>query len=247
MQDFIGKTVLITGASSGLGRACALEFAKRGASLLLVSRSMPALETLAQELNAMGTQARAIACDVTNTSQVHALFVGLDNLDVLVNNAGSNQPEPFTDVTAETLDRLINLNIRSMFVVAQAATRALLRCQRGGSIVNMSSQMGHVGAVNRSVYCMSKHAIEGLTKALAVELGPQNIRVNSVAPTYIETSMTTPFFANSTFREDTLRRIPLGRIGQPQEVAAAVVFLASPAASLITGTSLVVDGGYTAQ
>jgi NAD(P)-dependent dehydrogenase (short-subunit alcohol dehydrogenase family) len=154
---------------------------------------------------------------------------------------------PFLDVPLETLDHLLDLNVRSMFVTAQAAARAMLRGGSGGAIVHMSSQMGHVGAPNRSVYCMSKWAIEGLTKAMAVELAPQGIRVNAVAPTYIETPMTRPFFENAAFREDTLRRIPLGRIGSIEEVAAAVVFLCSPEASLITGSSLLVDGGYTAQ
>jgi len=166
---------------------------------------------------------------------------------VLVNNAGGNRPMPFVDVPLETLDHLLDLNVRSMFVTAQAAARAMLRAGNGGAIVQMSSQMGHVGAPNRTVYCMTKWAIEGLTKAMAVELAPRQIRVNAVAPTYIETPLTRPFFADPAFREDTLRRIPLGRIGTIDEVSAAVLFLASPAASLITGSSLLVDGGYTAQ
>lgn len=149
-------------------------------------------------------------------------------------------------VVPGTLDEVLALNVRSMFVTAQAAARLMARA-RAGVIINMSSQMGHVGAPNRTVYCMTKHAIEGLTKAMAVELGPLGIRVNAVAPTYIETPMTEPYFADVSFRQEVLQRIPLGRIGTIDAVVAAVTFMASPAAGLITGTSLRVDGGYTAQ
>jgi NAD(P)-dependent dehydrogenase (short-subunit alcohol dehydrogenase family) len=170
---------------------------------------------------------------------------------VLVNNAGSNIPEPFVEVSEEHLDRLIGLNVRAAFVAAQAAARKMLeapdRASHGGAIVNMSSQMGHVGAVNRTVYCMTKHAIEGLTKAMALELAPHGIRVVSIAPTFVETPMTRPMMARPEFAQWVKERIPAGRVGQPEDVAAAVVFAASPAASLITGTSLVIDGGWTAQ
>lgn len=246
MQDFAGRTIVVTGASRGLGLACAEAFALGGGELVLVSRGATELEAAAAKLRAGGAKARALPCDVTDPAAVGRLFEGLERCDVLINNAGGNQPQPFVDVSLETLDRLLSLNVRSMFVTAQAAARRML-AQRNGVILHMSSQMGHVGAPNRTVYCMTKHAIEGLTKAMAVELAPHGIRVNSIAPTYIETPLTKPFLADETFRADTLRRIPLGRIGQVGEVAAAAVFLASPAASLITGTSLVIDGGYTAQ
>jgi len=262
MNDFDGQVVVITGASRGLGRGCAEAFAARGAEVVMVSRGAAELEAAAAALRAAGARARAVPCDVTDPTAVEALFAALPRCDVLINNAGGNQPMPFIEVPLETLDHLLNLNVRSMFVTAQAAVRVMLRQEprpappRGagtdakpvrGAIVHMSSQMGHVGAPNRTVYCMTKAAIEGLTKAMAVELAPQGIRVNSVAPTYVETPLTKPFFENAAFREDTLRRIPLGRIGTIDEVSAAVTFLASPAASLITGTSLLVDGGYTAQ
>jgi NAD(P)-dependent dehydrogenase (short-subunit alcohol dehydrogenase family) len=246
MQDFAGLTIVVTGASRGLGLACAEAFAQRGGELVLVSRGATELEAAAAQLRAAGARARALPCDVTDAAAVARLFESLERCDVLVNNAGGNQPQPFVDVSLDTLDRLLALNVRSMFVTAQSAARRML-AQRNGVILHMSSQMGHVGAPNRTVYCMTKHAIEGLTKAMAVELAPHGIRVNSLAPTYIETPLTQPFFADPAFRADTLRRIPLGRIGQVEEVAAAAVFLASPAASLITGTSLVIDGGYTAQ
>jgi NAD(P)-dependent dehydrogenase (short-subunit alcohol dehydrogenase family) len=165
---------------------------------------------------------------------------------VLVNNAGMNRPQSFLEVDLATLDQILALNVRSMFVTAQAAARVMVK-SGGGAIVNMSSQMGHVGGLQRSVYCMTKHAIEGLTKAMALDLARDRVRVNSVAPTFIETPMTKPYFEDATFKEETLKRIPLGRIGTIAEVVSAIVFLASPAASLITGTSLLVDGGYTAQ
>jgi NAD(P)-dependent dehydrogenase (short-subunit alcohol dehydrogenase family) len=241
---FAGKTVVVTGAGRGIGRVCAERFAAEGADVVLVARSADELHSLAASI---GPKARAIPCVVTDDAAVARLFDALPHCDVLFNNAGSNTPQPFVEVDLTTLDRLLTLNVRSAFVVAQAAARAMLRAGRGGSIVNMSSQMGHVGAANRTVYCTSKHAIEGLTKAMAVELGPQRIRVNAVAPTYIETPLTAPFFADPQFKADTLRRIPLARIGTVDEVAAAVAFLASDEASLVTGTSLLVDGGYTAQ
>ncbi|MBL8266036.1 SDR family NAD(P)-dependent oxidoreductase [Steroidobacter sp.] len=243
---FAGQTVVITGASRGLGRACAESFAAAGASLVLVARPSEELERLATHFRANGVDAVSAPCDVTNDEQVAHVFEQLQRCDVLVNNAGMNRPQPFIDVDLGTLDEILTLNVRSVFVVAQAAARRMVQAG-SGVVINMTSQMGHVGSVNRTVYCLSKHAIEGLTKAMAVELAPRGVRVCSVAPTYVETPMTKPFFENETFKQDVLRKIPLGRIGTMEEVAAAVLFMASPAASLITGTSLLVDGGYTAQ
>jgi NAD(P)-dependent dehydrogenase (short-subunit alcohol dehydrogenase family) len=177
--------------------------------------------------------------------------MGLRRLDVIVNNAGMNIPEPFVEVSESRLDEQLALNVRATFLAAQAAVVKMLespdRSERGGSVVMVTSQMGHVGSARRAVYCMTKHALEGLTKAMAVELAPQNIRVNSVAPTFLDTPMTAPFLANPEFRQWVMSRIPLGRLGRTDEVARAIVFLASPASSLITGTSLVVDGGWIAQ
>jgi NAD(P)-dependent dehydrogenase (short-subunit alcohol dehydrogenase family) len=182
---------------------------------------------------------------------VKRLLAAMPTLDVLVNNAGMNIPEPFVQVSEQHLDRVLDINVRSMFIVAQGAVRKMLetsdRRTRGGAIVNITSQMGHVGAENRTVYCMTKHAIEGLTKALAIELAPHNIRVNTVAPTFLDTPMTAPMFRDPDFKEWVYRRIPLGRLGRLEEVTDAVLFAASPAASLMTGASLVIDGGWTAQ
>ena len=238
--------VVITGASRGLGRGCALAFAAQGAEVMLVARNAEQLDAVAAEIRDKGGRARTFAGDVTRPEVVQQVFAGLERCDVLINNAGMNRPQPFLEVDLATLDELLALNVRSMFVTAQAAARVMAGA-RSGVIINMSSQMGHVGAINRTVYCMTKHAIEGLTKAMAVELGPLGIRVNAVAPTYIETPMTQPFLASTAFRSEVLQKIPLGRIGTIDEVVAAVTFLASPAASLITGASLLADGGYTAQ
>jgi NAD(P)-dependent dehydrogenase (short-subunit alcohol dehydrogenase family) len=246
-----GRVALVTGAGRGIGRSVAIAFAQSGAEVWLVSRTQSELDQLAAEIRASGGRAQAAACDVTDAPAVNRMVAALPSLDILVNNAGMNMPEPFVNVTEERLDRVLNLNVRSMFVVAQAATRKMLeapeRKTRGGAIVNISSQMGHVGAENRSVYCMTKHAIEGLTKALGVELAPMNIRVNSVAPTFVETPMTAPMFAKGEFSKWVHDRIPLGRLGQLDEVVSAVLFAASPAASLMTGTSLIIDGGWTAR
>ena len=246
-----GRVAFVTGAGRGLGLAAAIGLAQAGAEVYLVSRTLAELERAADSIRSDGGAATPLACDVTSGAQVRDAVGRLPRLDILVNNAGGNMPEPFVDVTEERLDRVLNLNVRAAFLVAQAAARKMLeaadRKERGGAMVNVSSQMGHVGAAGRTVYCMTKHALEGLTKALAVELAPHNIRVNSVAPTFIETPLTAPFFEEPRFREWVLNRIPLGRLGKLEEVSAAVAFLASPAASLITGASLLVDGGWTAQ
>jgi NAD(P)-dependent dehydrogenase (short-subunit alcohol dehydrogenase family) len=242
---------LVTGASRGLGEEAAVALSERGAEVVLLSRTRGELERVASRLRSLGGLARILVCDVTDAEAVRSQLMSLKRLDVLVNNTGMNIPEPFIEVSEERLDRQLALNVRAAFVVAQTAVRKMLeasnRRECGGAIVNISSQMGRVGAPLRTVYCMTKHAVEGLTKAMAVELAPLNIRVNAVAPTFIDTPMTAPFLAKPEFREWVTSRIPLGRLGTPAEVAAAVVFLASPASSLITGASLTVDGGWTAQ
>ncbi len=246
-----GRAALVTGAGRGLGRSIADALAHAGAEVWLLARSGGELEQAAEAIRAAGGRAVPIACDVTDSGAVARVIGDMAALDVLVNNAGTNIPEPFVDVSEAHLDRLLDLNVRAAFLVAQAGARRMLatadRRTRGGAIINVSSQMGHVGAVNRSVYCLTKHALEGLTKAMALELAPHGIRVNSLAPTFIETPLTAPMFAQPEFSKWVHERIPLGRLGTLDEVASAALFLASPAASLVTGTSLVVDGGWTAQ
>jgi NAD(P)-dependent dehydrogenase (short-subunit alcohol dehydrogenase family) len=242
---------LVTGAGRGIGAEAAVALASAGAELILLSRTPGDLEAVAQRVAGAGSRARSIVCDVNDGARVRAEIQRIERLDILVNNAGTNIPEPFVDVSEEHLDRVLNLNVRAAFLVAQAAVRKMLqapdRHARGGSVIHVSSQMGHVGSPRRTVYCMTKHAIEGLTKAMAVELAPQNIRVNAIGPTFLETPMTKVFFENPEFLTWTLNRIPMGRIGRMDEVTGAIVFLASPAASLITGASLTIDGGWTAQ
>jgi len=241
-----GKVALVTGAGRGLGRAIALALASAGAGVLLNSRSPDELDAVAGEIVAAGGVGRPLPFDITDTAAMHAAFAKIERLDILVNNAGVNRPQPFLAVDEATLDRLLDLNVRALFLAAQAATR-LMVANRGGVIINMSSQMGHVGSErDRTVYVMTKHAVEGLTKAMAVELAPHNIRVVTIAPTFIETPLTRPFFNDPDTRKWILDRIPRGRAGTLDEVANAVVFLASPAAGLVTGSSLRVDGGWTA-
>ena len=244
-----GRTALVSGAGRGIGRACALALAEAGAEVLLLSRTREELEHAASDITSKGGKARALCCDVTDSQAVKKLFAGLPSLDVLVNNAGSNIPEPFVEVSEEHLDRLLGLNVRAAFIVAQAAARKMLASPNryARAIINMSSQMGHVGSVNRSVYCLTKHALEGLTKAMALELAPHGIRVVSIAPTFVETPLTKPWLDTPDFGKWVRDRIPSGQVGQLEDVAAAVVFAASPAAALVTGSSLLVDGGWTAQ
>lgn len=241
-----GLKAVVTGAGRGLGRACAAALAAAGAEVVAVSRTSTDLDELVKEITTAGGRASAASCDVTDARAVRAVLDAAQPVDILVNNAGGNAPQAFLDVDEATLDRLLNLNLRSAFLAAQAAARHMVSRGRG-VIINMSSQMGHVGAPNRTVYCATKHAVEGLTKAMAVELAPFGVRVVAVAPTFVETPMTRPFLADPAFRDTVLRSIPLGRTAQPEDVAAAVAFLASPAASMITGTSLLVDGGWTAR
>jgi NAD(P)-dependent dehydrogenase (short-subunit alcohol dehydrogenase family) len=238
---------VVTGAGRGIGRGCAIALAESGADVVAIARTRREVEAVAQEVEALGRGARAVVCDVTNARRLERVMRSLDRVDVLVNAAGTNVPEPFLDVAESSLDALLAANVKGTFLATQAAARRMVASGNGGAIVNVSSQMGHVGAPRRSVYCATKHAVEGLTKALAIELAPHGIRVNSVAPTFVETSMTAPFLADDAFRADVLERIPLGRIGSVSDVVGAVVFLASPAAGLVTGASLLVDGGWTAQ
>jgi len=236
----------VTGAGRGIGRAVALALAAAGAELVLVSRTRSELEAVAREIASSGCKARTLPFDVTDAAAMREAFSDFERLDILVNNAGLNRPQPFLEVDEATLDRLLALNVRAAFIVAQVAAR-LMVANGSGVIINVSSQMGHVGSErDRTVYVMTKHALEGLTKAMAVELAPKGVRVVSIAPTFVETPLSKPFLNDPDTRKWILNRIPLGRVGTVEEVASAVVFLASPAAALVTGSSLLVDGGWTA-
>jgi NAD(P)-dependent dehydrogenase (short-subunit alcohol dehydrogenase family) len=238
---------MVTGASQGIGLACAHRLARSGSEIILVSRGLKPLNEARSTLEAEGATVRAEVCDVRDQRGLSALINSLSKLDILVNNAGGNRPTPFLDVTREDFDWLIDLNVRSLFFASQAAMRKMIESGVKGSIINMSSQMGHVGLPKRTLYCLTKHAIEGFTKALALEAAPFGIRVNAIAPTFVLTPMTEDYFADPKFSDFVHSRIPLGRCATPEDVADAVAFLASDAAALITGTSLCVDGGWTAQ
>ena len=246
-----GRTALVTGAGGGTGRATALALAKAGARVVLVGRTRSTLEETAAEVGESAPAPLVSPCNVTDAAAVRALIGALDQLDIVVNNAGSNIPCRFVDVNEADLDALLDLNLRAVYVVAQAAARRMLeladRRERGAAIVNVSSQMGHVGAPERSVYCMTKHGVEGLTKAMAVEFAPLGIRVNSLAPTFIDTPLIRRIVDTDDKRASLLSRIPIGRMASEREVALAAVYLASDTAAMVTGTSLHVDGGWTAQ
>ncbi|MEM7280750.1 MAG: SDR family oxidoreductase [Pseudomonadota bacterium] len=238
-----GKTALVTGAGRGIGRACALAMVRAGAKVIAVARTHSDLNTLEKEA---GRDLEAWVADVTDAG-FYQRIEALPRLDVLFNNAGTNRPQPFIEVTDDALESVIDINVRAMFCTARSAARVMVRDENDGSIINMSSQMGHIGSPNRTVYCMTKHAVEGLTKAMAVELAPHQIRVNAVAPTFIETPLVSPMLADPEFRAHVDRMIPLGKIGQPEDVASAVLYLASSASAMVTGHSLRIDGGWTAH
>ena len=240
MTDFKGKTVLITGASRGLGEAIALDMAAKGAHILACARDSDALTQLGEKLSSRAT---VWAEDATDDALLHRIE-SAPRIDILVNNLGTNRPKPIAKVSDDDLDIMLDMNLRAAYRI----TRAVLKVMPdGGNIINMSSQMGHVGASNRTVYCMTKHGLEGLTKALAVELAPRKIRVNALAPTFVETPMTKPMFENPEFKAHVNANIPLGQLAQAEDVAAAASYLASDAAIMVTGHSLVIDGGWTAQ
>jgi len=242
-----GKRALVTGAGRGIGLAIAQSLAAVGAHVTLAARTKTDIETASSQMNAAGLNTDAIAMDVTKIEAVQSFFEDREPFDVLVNNAGTNRPGPFLDMSIDDYDAVFDLNVRAVYFVSQAFAHRLIAAKKPGSIVNISSQMGHVGAVNRSIYCASKHGIEGLTKSLGVELAPYNIRVNSVCPTFIETPLTKPYLEDEAFKASVLNKIKLGRIGQAKDVIGGVLYLASDAASLVTGSSLKIDGGWTAE
>lgn len=238
--DLEGKVCLVTGASRGIGKVIASLLDASGASVIAVARPSEALSALARELSERTT---LIGADATSDAFLEQID-GLPRLDILVNNLGTNVPRLMEDVDDSVLDLMINLNIRATYRISRSAVR---RMSQNGRVINITSQMGHVGSARRTVYCMTKHAIEGLTKAMAIELAPRGIRVNSVAPTFVETEMTKPMLADPEFADFVKRMIPLGKLADVEDVARAVAFLCGPGGRMITGQSLIVDGGWTAQ
>jgi NAD(P)-dependent dehydrogenase (short-subunit alcohol dehydrogenase family) len=242
-----GKRALVTGASRGIGLASAAALAQAGAHVTLAARTLAQIEEAAAAIRARGHKAEALVLDVTDIDAARRAVAAAAPFQILVNNAGMNRPASLSDVTVEDFDAIFALNVRAAYFMAQAVARRLVEAKLPGSIINISSQMGHVGAARRTVYCASKHAMEGFTKAMAIELAPHAIRVNTLGPTFVETPLTRPFFQNETFRKEVLSKIKLGRLGQVEDLTGAIVFLASDASALMTGSSLVVDGGWTAD
>ena len=245
------KTALVTGAGKGLGRACAIALAEAGANLLIVSRTKKDLDQVSKIIKKFKVKCKSYTCDITNYNQIKSIVNQQQRIDILVNNAGNNIPEHFTKVKTKNMEYLVKINTIATFNVAQLCALKMIRLKNrkkiGASIINMSSQMGHVGGPIRSVYNMNKWGLEGLTKGMAVDLAKYNIRVNTVAPTFVVTPMTKKFLKNKKFKKETLSNIPLGRFAEMSEIASTVVFLASDAASMIHGTSILVDGGWTAK
>ena len=245
------KTALVTGAGKGLGRACAIALAEAGANLVIISRTQKDLNEVSKKIKKLRIKCKSYVCDITNYNEIKKIINKQPKIDILINNAGNNIPEHFTKVKTKNMEYLVKINTVATFNLAQLCALKMIKSKNrkkiGGAIVNMSSQMGHVGGPIRSVYNMNKWGLEGLTKGMSLDLAKYNIRVNTVCPTFVVTPMTKKFLKNKKFKRETLNNIPLGRFAELSEISSAVVFLASDAASMITGTSLLVDGGWTAK
>ncbi len=252
MADFslAGKTVVVTGAGRGLGRAIAEGVAEAGADVVAVSRTPEELEATARAVRDLGRRALVVPADVTKLGDIDQVIertlAEFGRIDVLVNNAGMNKLQYAVDVTEESWDSIMNLNLKASFFFSQRAGRVMIEQRRGGKIVNVTSQMSLVGYYKRAAYCASKGAVAQFTKVLAIEWAEHGINVNCVAPTFVETAMTAPMFADESFREEVIRRIPMGKIAQPKDVVGAVIYLSSSASDFVTGHTLLVDGGWVA-
>jgi len=242
------KYALVTGAGKGLGKACSIALAEAGATVIALSRTQSDLNKLEKTIKKIKGRIIKINCDVMNYNDLKTKLGKIKIIDILVNNAGTNFPEPFEKIKQSSMNYLVDLNLKAAFNVAQLVVKKMLKNKkRGGSIVNMSSQLGHVGMIGRNIYSMTKFGIEGLTKGMGVELANKNIRVNTVAPTFVETPMVKRFFKNKKFKKLVIENIPMGKVAKESDVATAVCFLASDAAAMITGTSILIDGGWTAK
>ena len=242
-----GKNALITGAGRGIGMGASIALAESGANVTLVSRTEKELKDLTDHINSQGFKASYEVLDVNNEDEVSNFINNAEPFDILINNAGTNRPAKLIDTKIEDFDYVMSLNVRSVINLTKLIVKKMLDSNIKGSIINVSSQMGHVGGPNRTTYCSSKFAIEGFTKSLAIELGPDGIRVNAICPTFIQTPMTEPFLKDEDFKKATIEMIPIGRLGKVTDLMGPFVFLASEASSLMTGSSMLVDGGWTAR
>jgi len=246
-----GKTALVTGAGKGIGKASAIALAEAGADLIILSRTKNDLEKVKKQIIKLKRKCVIYDCDVSNFEDLELVFNKITKIDILVNNAGTNIPEQFTKIKKEDMDYVVDLNLKAAFHVAQMASKLMIKAKNrksiGGSIINISSQLGKVGAPKRSIYNMTKFGIEGLTRGMALDLAKENIRVNTVCPTFVETPMVKKFFKDKKFKTQMINNIPLGRLATESDIATAVVYLASNASSMITGSSLMIDGGWTAK
>lgn len=242
-----GRRALVTGASRGIGLAAAHALAQAGAVVTLAARSGQELQAAADEMAAHGAQAEVMVLDVTDPAAVRQAVAAAGPFQILVNSAGTNRPALITETKDADFDAVVDLNLKAAFYLAREVARGLIGAGLPGSLIQISSQMGHVGGPRRTVYCATKHAVEGMTRALAWELGAHQIRVNTLCPTFIETAMTSRALADPEFRRFVLERIALGRMGQVEDIMGAVLFLASDASAMVTGSALMVDGGWTAQ
>ena len=244
------KVALVTGAGKGIGKACAIALAEAGADLIIVSRTQKDLDAVSKIIKRFKSKCSSYVCDVTNYSQIKNIINKQKKIDILVNNAGTNIPEHFTKVQKKNMEYLVKINTIATFNIAQLCTLKMLETKNrkkiGGAVINMSSQMAHVGGPIRSVYNMTKAGLEGLTKGMAIDLAKNNIRVNTVCPTFVVTPMTKKFLKSKKFKNETLKKIPMGKFAELSDVATAVAFLASDSSKMITGTSILVDGGWTA-
>jgi len=245
------KIALVTGAGKGIGKASAIALAEAGANLIILSRTKKDLLGVQKKIFSFGRKCKIYECDLLNSSELSYIFSKITKIDILVNNAGTNRPAHFTKIKRKDMEYMVDLNLKAAFQVAQLSANIMLQNKKrkniGGSIINMSSQLGKVGAPIRSIYNMTKFGIEGLTKGMALDLASKNIRVNSICPTFVETPMVKKFFLDKKFKDKTLKNIPLGRFAKESDIATAVVYLASNASSMMTGSSLVIDGGWTAK
>ena len=241
------RRAVVTGASSGIGFAIAAGLADAGAAVTLVARSAEALDEGVQLILQAGGQAEAAVLDVRDLDAVRRFFEGKPAYDIVVNNAGTNRPKPMLDVTEDDFDAVLELNLKSAFFVTQAAARRMIEEAVKGSLIHIGSQMGHVGGVDRTIYCASKWGLEGMSKAVALDVAPHGIRSNTIAPTFIRTPMTAGYIGNAAAERYILGKIKLGRYGEVEDVVGAALFLATNASSLMTGSSLVIDGGWTAD